>query len=233
MPFGIRKSGDKYKVVNKHTGRVLGTHPSEDAAKKQLAAVNINYYGEDISEADDISQLPVMIKVPRNDYDLACPHCKEIMREKDFSFKYIGTGNRWTHKCNPDSPFIMPSRINESYQAKTDKSGFSKEETDPPSQSDKDKVKKIIDDKKLPEVAEDGKAYVVVWADGRGVFACKTKKLLSQWLEKTGSWAEIVSIKYGEPKYDVKRLKVLTKLTEKAYNLRESLTRELREVFFS
>lgn len=47
MPFGIAKSGKKYKVINKDTKRVLGTHPSKEKAKKQLAAVNINYYKED------------------------------------------------------------------------------------------------------------------------------------------------------------------------------------------
>jgi hypothetical protein len=42
MPYGIRKSGEKYKVVNKKTGRVFGTHESEAKAKKQLAALYVN-----------------------------------------------------------------------------------------------------------------------------------------------------------------------------------------------
>jgi len=42
MPYGIRKSGDKYKVVNKETGRVFGTHPSKEKAKKQLAALYVH-----------------------------------------------------------------------------------------------------------------------------------------------------------------------------------------------
>lgn len=46
MPFGVKRSGKDYKVVNKHTGRVLGTHGSEAEARAQLAAVNIGYYGE-------------------------------------------------------------------------------------------------------------------------------------------------------------------------------------------
>ena len=50
MPFGIRKTGKGYKVVNKHTGRVLGTHGSEGEARAQLAAVNINYYGDGDAE---------------------------------------------------------------------------------------------------------------------------------------------------------------------------------------
>lgn len=59
---------------------------------------------------DDI---PSMIKIPLNHYDLACPHCKQVMREKDFSFKW-SNGNIWTHTCDPDKPFKMP--INESYE---------------------------------------------------------------------------------------------------------------------
>ena len=57
MPFGIRKSNNKWKVVNKHTGRVLGTHDSEDSAKKQLAAVNINYYKETDDEKEQTMNL--------------------------------------------------------------------------------------------------------------------------------------------------------------------------------
>jgi len=54
MPFGIEKSGEKWKVVNKHTGRVLGTHGSEEDAKKQLAAVQINYKKESINESNEL-----------------------------------------------------------------------------------------------------------------------------------------------------------------------------------
>lgn len=56
MPFGIRKSKDKWKVVNKDTGRVLGTHDSETAAKKQLAAVQINY-GKESEEKEETMNL--------------------------------------------------------------------------------------------------------------------------------------------------------------------------------
>ena len=42
MPYGVRKSGDKFKVVNKETGRVFGTHSSKEKANKQLAALYIN-----------------------------------------------------------------------------------------------------------------------------------------------------------------------------------------------
>jgi hypothetical protein len=56
MPFGIRKSEDKWKVVNKDTGRVLGTHETEEDAKKQLAAVQINY-GKESEEKENVMNL--------------------------------------------------------------------------------------------------------------------------------------------------------------------------------
>ena len=42
MPFAIRKQGNKFVVVKKEDGKVMGTHDSEEKAKKQLAALNIN-----------------------------------------------------------------------------------------------------------------------------------------------------------------------------------------------
>ena len=42
MPYAVRKSGEKHKVVNKNTGRVYGTHDSQEKANKQLAALHIN-----------------------------------------------------------------------------------------------------------------------------------------------------------------------------------------------
>lgn len=178
--------------------------------KETMMSLQINYKNELLVETEKVSGLPLMIKISRGDYDLACPHCKEVMREKDFTFKYIGEGktNTWTHQCNPTKPFIMPSSMNESYGTETAKSGFSKKETDPPSEADLKKVKEILDNKTLPDKAEDGKAYVVHWADGRGVFACKTKDYLSKWLADTGAWAEIISIKYGEPKMGDKKLRL-------------------------
>jgi hypothetical protein len=45
MPFGKRKvpHSRKVQVINKVTGRVLGTHPSQKKANQQLAALAINY----------------------------------------------------------------------------------------------------------------------------------------------------------------------------------------------
>lgn len=39
MPYDVRKRGNKYVVVKKGGGRVLGTHPSRAAALKQAAAI--------------------------------------------------------------------------------------------------------------------------------------------------------------------------------------------------
>lgn len=42
MPYAVRKSGSKYKVVNKNTGKVYGTHDSKEKANKQLTALHIH-----------------------------------------------------------------------------------------------------------------------------------------------------------------------------------------------
>jgi hypothetical protein len=42
MPYAVRKSGDKYKVVNKNTSKVYGTHDSKEKANRQLAALHIH-----------------------------------------------------------------------------------------------------------------------------------------------------------------------------------------------
>ena len=77
-----------------------------------------------------------------------------------------------------------------------------------PSASDVAMVKKIVDDPKLPAVAEKGMAYVVHWADGQGVFAVRKKSSLMPWLKKTGSSAELISIKYGKAEFKDKPLKI-------------------------
>jgi hypothetical protein len=77
------------------------------------------------------------------------------------------------------------------------------------SKGDRSKVDKIINNEDMPDVAEEGKAYIVRWAGGRGIFACRRKGYLREWLKETGSWAEIVDIKYGEAKSGGKGLKVV------------------------
>ena len=42
MPYGKRRSGKKVLVVNTETGRVLGAHPSEADANRQLAALHMH-----------------------------------------------------------------------------------------------------------------------------------------------------------------------------------------------
>lgn len=86
----------------------------------------------------------------------------------------------------------------ESYGIELSKSGMSKEETGKVKATDQRKVDNIVNNKSLPDVAEKGKAYIVHWADGRGIFACKKKSYLQKWLDETGDWAEIVSIKYKD-----------------------------------
>ena len=42
MPYAIRKDGDKWKVINRITGHVFGTHPSHEHAMKQIEALHAN-----------------------------------------------------------------------------------------------------------------------------------------------------------------------------------------------
>ena len=42
MPYHIQHSGDKYEVVKDDDGKVVGTHDSEEGAKKQMAALHAN-----------------------------------------------------------------------------------------------------------------------------------------------------------------------------------------------
>lgn len=44
MPAVISRRGGKWVVLSHRGGQVLGTHPSREAAKKQLAAVNISLH---------------------------------------------------------------------------------------------------------------------------------------------------------------------------------------------
>lgn len=169
------------------------------------------YDTEYIVEAVEIDDIPEMITIEKKHYEYGCPFCKAEMREKDYSFKYNAENNTYTHSCC-DKPFKMPKQDYGGLlfeRAETPSSGFEKEETDPVSPADQKKVDAILKNKNLPDIAEDGKAYIVKWADGRGIFACNSKKYISEWLQKTGGWACIDSITYGEPKIKNKKLKVL------------------------
>jgi hypothetical protein len=43
----IKKSGGKYKLVSKKTGKVLGTHSSKEKAKRQERAVQASKHRRD------------------------------------------------------------------------------------------------------------------------------------------------------------------------------------------
>jgi hypothetical protein len=106
-----------------------------------------------------------------------------------------------------DRPLRGPLEVQESYGIATDKSGFEGGK-EPPTAADTAKVDAIVNDPAMPDVADDGKAYVVHWADGRGIFAMKRKAGLHPWLKSQGPWAEIISIKHREPVHGGKPLKV-------------------------
>lgn len=42
MPYLVRKVGDKYAVVKKSDGKVIGTHPTAEKAMKQIIAIKYN-----------------------------------------------------------------------------------------------------------------------------------------------------------------------------------------------
>jgi hypothetical protein len=42
MPWDIKRDGNKYKVVKRADGKVVGTHDSYKQATKQLAALHIH-----------------------------------------------------------------------------------------------------------------------------------------------------------------------------------------------
>ncbi len=89
-------------------------------------------------------------------------------------------------------------QVSEAYSHETTDSGMDK--AGKVTAADQAKVTAVIDNKELPEFDPDGeRVYVVVWADGRGIFACRRKSYLQPWLDKTGDWAEIVKICYTSP----------------------------------
>lgn len=158
-------------------------------------------------EASSLSEIPYVEVVPRMEKDYACPYCHELWREKDYSFKYHPELNAYTH-CNGKPFRMLPSNnslFKESFESSH--SGFEKDGVGEASQADKDKIDAVVNSSKYPDESEVGKAYVVMWADGRGIFACRYKSYLPKWLKEQGEWSEIVSIKYEDPK----KLKVINK----------------------
>ena len=39
MPYNIKKKGTQFQLILERTGKVLGTHPSKEAAQKQIGAI--------------------------------------------------------------------------------------------------------------------------------------------------------------------------------------------------
>lgn len=93
-------------------------------------------------------------------------------------------------------------RLLESYGILTSVSGFEDRSKLP------DSDRKKIVNATGPAKAEDGKAWIVRWADGRGITAFKSRSKMLAWAEKQGEWAEIVSVKYGVPEINGKKIKV-------------------------
>ncbi len=100
--------------------------------------------------------------------------------------------------------------------AATGSSGFEDEDVGEPDAASKAKVAAALANDAWPAVAEKGKAFIVRWADGRGIFACRAKSYLKPWLEEQGKWAEVVSITYGEPEFKGKKLTVVEGVDESA-----------------
>lgn len=58
----------------------------------------------------DNSDIPRFLKVPRDVYDLACPHCQTVMQEKDFRFGFDNDKKLWYHLCDGrNKKFFRPT----------------------------------------------------------------------------------------------------------------------------
>ncbi len=110
------------------------------------------------------------------------------------------------------------STANALNQATTSKIVRSVSKDAPPKLSAEDR-KKIEDAEGPKENAENGMAWVVLWADGRAVAAFDKRSKMLAWAEHLGEMAEIVSVKYSAPVFRNKTVKV---------GLAESLNESLR-----
>lgn len=97
----------------------------------------------------------------------------------------------------------------EDYGFQTSKSGFEGEDNGELRPGD---VSRINDAPGPSDKAEDGKAWVVQWAGGRGVAAFSSRSKMMAWAKEQGEWAEIVGIKYGDPVFGKDKTPV--KITE-------------------
>ncbi len=176
-----------------------------------------------LEDADDCINIPDLMDwlirhVRGDNIELIGGGQNECLQEVQIALKALGIhytrNDKLVYEGQQDlfgrivaAPVSTVKELRESYGIESSKSGF--DDVGEASKEDLAKVNAIINNKALPEVAEKGKAYVVIWADGRGRFACKKKSYLSKWLKENGSWAEIISIKYEDPK----KLKVISEVT--------------------
>jgi predicted alpha/beta superfamily hydrolase len=86
--------------------------------------------------------------------------------------------------------------VKDLYQMLVEEAAGSKKPNFKPSPADKRKVAAIIANKKLPDKAEPGKTYRVLWADGRATWNVGSKSALRAWADKNAS--EIVWIRYED-----------------------------------
>jgi hypothetical protein len=86
--------------------RRLGPALESEFAKAAVINDTLNFEEPDQND----QRFPWFKKIPLNHYDLACPYCNAVMREKEYSFKYDGENKCWTHNCKPDANILMPPR---------------------------------------------------------------------------------------------------------------------------
>lgn len=85
------------------------------------------------------------------------------------------------------------------YQILTEAAVFDKDSPNAKriSAADKKKVDAIISNKSLPEKAEKGKTFRILWADGRATWNVGSKSALRAWAKNA---SEIVWIRYEDTK---------------------------------
>ena len=78
-------------------------------------------------------------------------------------------------------------------------------------EKDKEVLRKIKRDHRLPKISANEKAYCFEWADGQGVCAFKRKKDAVAWMEADSR--QVTKFWYGEPMVGERRIRVKTKYT--------------------
>jgi len=91
---------------------------------------------------------------------------------------------------------------------------------------DKRHIADMQKNRRIPSVADKGMAIIVRWADGRGLFAVRSKKAVADWYasSKSGEHPEIVSIKYGKAEHKGKPLRVSESASHLTVSLINGLT---------